>query len=79
MLSAAVLLARVFQEPVCLDARRLGPLSPARTIDGMEGGEENWRWRGGCSWRVCKRGRERVQVALSAFLKTFSGVATSVP
>lgn len=28
---------------------------------------------------VGSKGRGRVQVALSAFLKTFSGVATSVP
>lgn len=43
MLSAAVLLDRVFQEPICLDVQSLGPFSPARTVHRVVGVEENWR------------------------------------
>lgn len=65
--------------PGCTEAGTTFP-SKDQTWDGGWGGELEVGWRlllesllGG------SKGRGRVRVALSAFLKTFSGVATSVP
>lgn len=55
MLSAAVLLDRVFQEPSCLGAPRLGPPSPARTT---ERSEEEKRTGGGMEAALVAGGKE---------------------